>query len=259
MLLITLVCGCKDNTKKCEHNYILKSETPPTCAIKGNKLFECNICNDSYIEEIPNDTIEHNWNTGFLTKIASCTEAGVRTYTCLTCGTNKEEEFYSEHIPLTDFGQNATCQKEGKTEGSHCYTCGKIITEQKTITKIDHIINVNGECSMCYKDFYNIKYDYFSNTIYENENKIKISDVEYKVAYSEITKTAKINIKAEFCGDYSNKENSFYAYITCRLKGTQSFSDMDSVWIYGSIIGRENEFTIYNVPVGDYVVEFSCY
>lgn len=63
----------------------------------------------------------HTWNAGVVTKEPACTEAGVKTYTCTTCGATKTEE-----IPATGHIWNdgevttaATCTEAGvKT-----YTC----------------------------------------------------------------------------------------------------------------------------------------
>lgn len=63
----------------------------------------------------------HTWDAGVVTKEATCTEAGVKTYTCTTCGATKTEE-----IPATGHTWNdgevttaATCTEAGvKT-----YTC----------------------------------------------------------------------------------------------------------------------------------------
>lgn len=63
----------------------------------------------------------HTWNAGVVTKEPACTEAGVKTYTCTTCGATKTEE-----IPATGHTWNdgevttaATCTEAGvKT-----YTC----------------------------------------------------------------------------------------------------------------------------------------
>lgn len=63
----------------------------------------------------------HTWDAGVVTKEPTCTEAGVKTYTCTTCGATKTEE-----IPATGHTWNdgevttaATCTEAGvKT-----YTC----------------------------------------------------------------------------------------------------------------------------------------
>ncbi len=44
------------------------------------------------------------------------------------------------HQSVVDPGTEATCTKEGKTAGSHCVTCGEILTEQKSIQKKAHVV-----------------------------------------------------------------------------------------------------------------------
>ena len=175
-------CGCE--FKKCEHNYVLSSEIQPTCKAPGSKTFKCTLCDKTYSKDIPNDDIPHDWNNGIPEEFASCTQAGIKLYMCQQCTQLKREEYYSDHIPLTNFGKKPTCQSEGKTDGSYCYTCGKILKEQETLKKVDHDLNTNGKCSMCYKSFYSVKYNYFSNTLYEGENIIKRADVKDAVEYS---------------------------------------------------------------------------
>ena len=53
------------------------------------------------------------------------------------------------HTTIVDAYKAPTCTEYGKTEGSHCSTCGKIFVEQQSIDKIDHIDNGNGYCESC--------------------------------------------------------------------------------------------------------------
>ena len=43
-----------------------------------------------------------------------------------------------KHKVVKDPSVKATCTSKGKTSGSHCATCGKILKEQKTVPKLDH-------------------------------------------------------------------------------------------------------------------------
>ena len=43
-----------------------------------------------------------------------------------------------EHTVVIDPAVEATCTSKGKTEGSHCSTCGKVLKAQKTVAKLDH-------------------------------------------------------------------------------------------------------------------------
>ena len=64
----------------------------PTCTEKGIKASKCNICgviDESSKEEIP--AYNHDWDSGIITKPATETEEGVRTYTCRQCNETKTE------------------------------------------------------------------------------------------------------------------------------------------------------------------------
>ena len=43
-----------------------------------------------------------------------------------------------DHTAVTDAGVGATCEATGKTEGSHCATCGKVLKAQETIPVKGH-------------------------------------------------------------------------------------------------------------------------
>ena len=68
-----------------------------------------------------------------VTKAPTCTERGIRTYTC-SCGDKYTEEIAaSGHQEVKDPAVEATETTEGKTEGSHCGVCGAILKAQESI------------------------------------------------------------------------------------------------------------------------------
>lgn len=82
----------------------------------------------------------HNWDDGFITTQATCTQEGVKTYTCANCGETKSESISkSDHTVEIDSAVPATCVSEGKTEGRHCSVCDVILVEQRVIPKTDHV------------------------------------------------------------------------------------------------------------------------
>lgn len=168
----------KENHK---HNYRSIIRKNPTCVETGIMLYECKDGDDSYEEEIPatghqhtelknaseatcaqegytgdtyckdcgtklssGETIaktDHIWDSGKITKEATCKESGTKTYTCTSCNTTKIEE-----IPATGNHQNtelrnvkeATCAQEGYTGDTYCKDCGTKLSSGKTIAKTDH-------------------------------------------------------------------------------------------------------------------------
>lgn len=91
-------------------------------------------CNISVIK-----AAEHQWNNGEITIPATCTENGIKTYTCTVCQAKKTETIKATgHQPLIDAAVQATCTADGLTEGSHCSVCGETIKAQKTVNATGH-------------------------------------------------------------------------------------------------------------------------
>lgn len=108
----------------------------PSCADEGYTIHKCNLCNDEYYTNYTNKT-EHTYDSGKVTKKATCTANGVKTYTCTICKATKTETIKSTgHKAVKDKAVKATYVSAGKTEGSHCSVCKKVIKAQKTIAKL---------------------------------------------------------------------------------------------------------------------------
>ena len=81
---------------------------------------------------------QHDY-TSQVTKEATCSEEGVRTYTCEGCGDSYTEVIEkTAHTEVIDAAEAASCTKDGKTEGSHCSECGYVIKAQQIIPKTEH-------------------------------------------------------------------------------------------------------------------------
>lgn len=77
--------------------------------------------------------------TEAVTKTAGCTETGIKTFTC-SCGDAYTEDIPATgHTPVTDAAVAPTCTAGGKTEGSHCKSCGTILTAQNTVAATGHV------------------------------------------------------------------------------------------------------------------------
>ena len=63
--------------------------TAPTCTAKGYTTHTC-ACGDSYVDTYT-DALGHAWDSGKVTKPATETEDGVKTFTCTRCGETKTE------------------------------------------------------------------------------------------------------------------------------------------------------------------------
>ncbi len=139
----TFVCECGEKyTEKIPalgHKAVTDPRVEPTETEPGKtEGSHCSVCEEILIaqETIPATgkpgEHQHNYQSE-VTKEASCTEAGVKTFVC-ECG-----EKYTETIPalghkaVTDPRVEPTETEPGKTEGSHCSVCKEILIEQETI------------------------------------------------------------------------------------------------------------------------------
>lgn len=104
----------------------------PTCTLNGYTIHTCTVCGDTYKDTYVTPK-GHSWEKPVVTKEATCTTKGSRTYYC-SCGMS-----YTEDIPATghDYIQvervDATCLAEGhiKYECSRCHD-----TKQEVLQKV---------------------------------------------------------------------------------------------------------------------------
>ena len=81
---------------------------------------DCNKCGETRTVE------DHKWVE------ASCKEAKH----CSVCNLTEGDKL--PHTEVVDKGYDATCEKEGLTDGSHCSVCNEVIKEQTKIEKKEH-------------------------------------------------------------------------------------------------------------------------
>lgn len=154
--------------------------TPATCTEKGVKTYTCTSCGGTKTNELPStghkqkevrnkraatciqsgytgDTyckdcgkklssgkaiakLAHKWDAGVITREATCTETGIRTYTCTVCESTKIEELPANGHgeTVTKFAKAATCKTEGYTGDLYCMDCGELLEEGSVIAKLPH-------------------------------------------------------------------------------------------------------------------------
>ena len=150
-----------------------------TCTEDGEKTYTCTVCNTTKTEVIPatghqhkevrnakkatctedgytgdtyctdcNTKLEsgtvvnklgHTWDNGVITKEATGTEEGVKTYTCKTCGETKTEKIpvTSHHWDKGTITKKATCTENGE-KTYHCTDEGCDKTWIETIPATGH-------------------------------------------------------------------------------------------------------------------------
>ena len=132
-------CGdiYKDNfTSPLGHDYTSQT-VKPTCETDGEKTFTCTRCGDTYTEVIK--TKGHVYKRTVVA--AGCETDGYTHVECMECHDSFNEGYVGAkgHTIVTDKAVAATCTTAGKTEGSHCSVCGKVIKAQTEIKAKGHV------------------------------------------------------------------------------------------------------------------------
>ncbi len=99
----------------------------------------------------------HTWDNGVVTKDATETEEGVKTYTCKTCGETKTESIpvISHHWDQGTVSKEATCTEDGE-KTYHCTDegCNKTWVETIPATGHQHTEVCNKKEATCEEDGY---------------------------------------------------------------------------------------------------------
>ena len=149
--------------------------TAPTCTAEGVKTYECTVdgCGATKTEAVAmvehtsdgntdcskatlctvcgfelKPAGDHVWNAGEVTTAPTCTEEGVKTYTCTSCGATKTEAVAASHT--WDEGKvdpAPTCTAKG-VKTFTCTVDGCDATKTESIDALGHNY-VDGVCSVC--------------------------------------------------------------------------------------------------------------
>ena len=126
-----------------------------------NENGETVIDEDSIYFVVAKTDAVHAWNEGAVITAPTCTEDGVKTYTCTNKGctaTKTETVTHSGHTEVVIPGKAATCTEDGLTDGKKCSVCGTVTVEQTEIPAAGH---KGGEatcekpavCEVCGKEY----------------------------------------------------------------------------------------------------------
>ena len=82
---------------------------------------------------------QHVWDQGEVTQAATCTQEGVKTYTCTNCGQPRTEAVPATgHTEVAYPAEEATCTAEGHAAGTRCAVCGAILSGGEATPALGH-------------------------------------------------------------------------------------------------------------------------
>ena len=143
----TYTCTVCKGTRKAaiaatgHRNKVLKNARRATCAKAGyTGDTYCKDCNAKLSSGKTIAKKAHTWDAGKVTKKATCTVKGTKTYTCKICKATKTSSIAAtghRHTELRNV-KKATCGQEGYTGDTYCKDCKAKVSLGKVIAKTPH-------------------------------------------------------------------------------------------------------------------------
>ena len=160
----TFKCASGDDTKSINasvSSYVTKEPTESATGTKeytATASFNGNTYTDSKTETLPKQTHTHSWDSGTVTKEASCSAEGVITYTCTSCGGTRTESIAKTNNHVHTEVRNkkdASCTTAGYSGDTYCKDCGTKISSGSTIAALGHReITKNAKSATCSSEGY---------------------------------------------------------------------------------------------------------
>lgn len=233
------------NPEKNVDNYCFTANETGTYYIKLYNYFDLTTKSSHYYDiSIYNkcDVMGHTWNEGEITTAPTCTETGVKTLTCETCGETRIEEIKATgHIVVLVPFKFPSCTETGHIEYYKCSLCGELFKDEKgtqpitlsetVIEKDEHSyvnrlekadIYENGkiytECEYCFKKKGAITYIYRPKTVVlEKQYYYSGKKIQPKIVIKDIK--GKVISPNEYKVTYTNNINPGTGKVTIIFKG----------------------------------------
>lgn len=224
----------KDTALDAEKSYQIEREDSDMVLSTSSKN---NNDYDEVVQKTPADH-KHTWDSGKVTKAATCKETGVKTYTCSGCGQTKTETIAKTTTHKWSAWKTVTAAKVG-VKGSKqrtCSVCGK--TETAVIPALSNVSK--------------IKITGFS-TKYISGN------VRATIKWNAVSKAKKYRICYGYVNNktYSRKEKSATATRSITITKKVSFSASNRFWVEaydsnGKLCGKSDEKYYTDTTIGYY-------
>ena len=122
------------------HTEVADSAVAATCTTDGKTAgSHCSVCGKVIKAQTVIKATGHKYGEWSVTKEPTCTAAGTQSRTCSVCKNIENKTIKAKgHTEVADSAVAATCTTDGKTAGSHCSVCGKVIKAQTVIKATGH-------------------------------------------------------------------------------------------------------------------------
>ena len=122
------------------HTEVVDKAVEPTCTKTGlTEGKHCSVCSAVLVKQTIVPAKGHNWDSGKITAAPTCTETGVKTYTCTECdATRTETASATGHTVVTVAKVEPTCTQPGRAAGTKCSVCGEVLSGLTEIKATGH-------------------------------------------------------------------------------------------------------------------------
>ncbi len=122
------------------HTEVIDEAVAATCTTPGKTEGKhCSVCNEVLVAQKEIPAKGHSWDEGVITTSPTCSDAGVKTYTCTVCSETKTEVLNATgHTPVDVAEQPATCTEAGHKAGTKCSVCDAILSGMEEIPATGH-------------------------------------------------------------------------------------------------------------------------
>ena len=251
------------------HTEVTVKSVAPTCTKQGEtEGKKCSVCDKITVEQESIEVLGHDLGEYKITKEPTCSAKGEKTAECTRCTYIKTVDIAkTAHKEVTLKAVAPTCVKNGKTEGSRCSVCDKVVVAQESIPALGHTkkavvlvkatTKANGKkstiCSVCDENFgesriYRIQTITLAKEKYTCDGKVKkpavtvidynkdqlIKDRDYTVTYQSGCKNVgRYSVKITFKGSYSGTTTLYFYIIpgkTASIKATAGTTAVTLKW-----------------------------
>lgn len=125
------------------HKPVIDAAVAPTCTQTGlTEGKHCSVCDTVLVKQTIVEKLPHRWDEGVETKAPTCTEEGVKTFTCSQCNDTKTEPISALGHDWGEWEVKTPATEE--TEGKKTRTCKRdsTHTETQSIPKLNHTHNM---------------------------------------------------------------------------------------------------------------------
>ncbi len=189
------------------HTEVIDEAVAPTCTKAGlTQGSHCSVCGTVIKAQTTVNATGHKYDSGKVTKAATCTAAGVKTYTCTVCKATKTETIAKKAHTYKNYVTKATTSRNGSVVNK-CSVCGA----KKSTTTVYKISSVALSTTATY---YNGKVKTPGVTVKDVKGRTLRNGTDYTVSFASGRKyVGRYAVTVTFKGNYSGKKTLYFNII----------------------------------------------